>query len=121
VNYALSIANGHDAGLVLLHVVDNEEASFSFERTMASTEPLEKLQRLVPDSPVLKCKPTYVTGFGAPAAVIVEEAVKRKASAIVMGARRAGAFSSTVSRFRSGTAYRVAANAYCPVLTVRTE
>jgi nucleotide-binding universal stress UspA family protein len=117
--YAQSIAGEHDASLILLHVLNDNDAPFSFERTMASAEPLEKLRRLIPDSPGLKCTTKFVIGFGAPAAVIVEEAAMRNASVIVMGDRGAGAFASAVSHFRGGTAYRVVANADCPVLTVR--
>ncbi len=117
--YAQSIASEHDASLVLLHVLDDSDVPFSFDRAMASAEPLEKLRRLIPDSSTLKCTPKFVIGFGTPAAVIVEEATQRNASVIVMGARGAGAFASTVSHFLGGTAYGVAANADCPVLTVR--
>jgi nucleotide-binding universal stress UspA family protein len=86
---------------------------------MASAEPLEKLRRLITDSPGPKCTTKFVIGFGTPAAVIVEEAAMRNASVIVMGDRGAGAFASAVSHFRGGTAYRVVANADCPVLTIR--
>lgn len=120
-SYALSLAGEHDASLILLHAVNDKDAPFSFDRTMVSAEPLEKLRRLVPDTSTLKHKPSYVIGFGTPDVVILEEATKRNASAIVMGVRGAGAFAAAVSHFRSGTAYKVAANAACPVLTVRLD
>ena len=91
-SYALSIAERHDASLILLHVVNDENMRFSFERTMASAEPLERLRLLVPDTSTLKYKAAYVVGFGVPGAVILEEAAKRSAHAIVMGARGAGHF-----------------------------
>ena len=112
--YALSIAKEHQAELVLLHVKDDKDAPFSFERTMASEEPLEKLHELAPAS-----KATCVVSFGTPDAVILEEARNRGANLIVIGAQGAGAFASVVSHFGGGTAYKVAAKADCPVLTVR--
>ena len=120
-SYALSIAERHDASLILLHVVNDENMRFSFERTMASAEPLERLRLLVPDTSTLKYKAAYVVGFGVPGAVILEEAAKRSAHAIVMGARGAGHFAGALTHFPGGTAYRVAANAACPVLTVRGD
>ena len=53
-SYALSLAGEHDASLILLHAVNDEDMLFSFERTMASAEPLEKLRLLVPDTSTLK-------------------------------------------------------------------
>ena len=120
-SYALSIADEHDASLILLHAVNDEDMLFSFERTLASPEPLEKLRLLVPDTSALKYKPTCVVGFGRPDLAILEEAARCNADAIVMGVRGAGAFAAAISHFRSGTAYRVAANAACPVLTVRVD
>ena len=118
-SYALSIAREHGAKLVLLHVEESNDMPFSFDRAMASAEPLEKLRHLVPDGISLRHKPVYVVGFGAPDALILEEAKNREANIIVVGARGAGAFSGAVSHFGGGTAYKVAANADCPVLTVR--
>ena len=118
-SYALSIAREHGAKLVLLHVEESNDMPFSFDRAMASAEPLEKLRHLVPDGIYLRHKPVYVVGFGAPDALILEEARNREANIIVVGARGAGAFSGAVSHFGGGTAYKVAANADCPVLTVR--
>lgn len=119
--YALSIASEHNAELVLLHVVEDKGVAFSFKRTMASAEPLEKLRKLMPDDAELKYKPKCLIGFGSPAGVILEEAMKNHAQLIVMGARGAGTFASIVSHFGGRTAYSVAANAPCPVLTIREE
>jgi len=119
VPYAASIANQNNAQLILLHVVANRDIPFSFERTMASAEPLERLQGLLPGNVVLACRPKYLVGFGTPDEVILEEASQHNAGLIVLGARRAGPFGLLSRRFEDGTAYSVAANAPCPVLTVR--
>jgi nucleotide-binding universal stress UspA family protein len=118
--YALSIAEEQGAQLVLLHVASDKNVPFSFDRSMASAEPLEALHRLVPNSAGLKSQPMCIVGFGMPNAVIIGKARNLQAGVIVMGARGAGRFSSVVSHFGGGTAYEVAANAECPVLTVPT-
>ena len=127
--YALSIASGHGANLVLLHVSRNENAQFSFERTIASIGPLDRLHKLIADDDAgliangidLNTKLTYLVGFGTPEKVIVEEAKNRKADLIVIGAQGAGALASLLSHFGGGTAYHVAVHAGCPVLTVRSN
>lgn len=125
--YAFSIASEHQAKLILLHVSQDKDAQFTFERTMASAEPLDKLHKIVADDIdkliasgiFMRYKPTYIVGFGDASAVIVEEGKKHMADIIVMGARGAGAMASVVSHFGGGTAYRVSASADCPVLTIR--
>ena len=121
VPYALSIAQRHDAELVLLHVVKDKDVKFSFERAMARAEPLEKLHKLVPDDVELKHRPRYIVGFGEPNVVIVEEAKRNNAELIVIGARGAGSFGSAACRFGGGTAYKIAVHAECPVLTIRRK
>ncbi len=117
--YAASIVREHGAAFVLLHVKDDQDASFTFERAMASAEPLEKLEKLLADHADLKPRADCIVGFGAPEAVILEEAKTHKADLIVIGARGAGVFTSALSHFAGGTAYKVAARATCPVLTIR--
>lgn len=112
--YALSIADEYKAQLVLLHVKSDKDVPFTFDRAMASEEPLAKLHKLVPAD-----KATCVVGFGKTDAVILEEARNRNADLIVIGAQGAGAFASVVSHFGGGTAHKVAAHAHCPVLTIR--
>jgi nucleotide-binding universal stress UspA family protein len=112
--YALSFAQKFGAELSLVHAVDDHDVPFSFERAMASQEPLEKLRELAPGDRV-----DHIVGFGPASAVILDEARNRKTNLIVIGARGRGGFSSVVSHFGGGTAYEVAAKASCPVLTVR--
>jgi len=117
--YAVSIARKYDAELILLRVVTNRGIPFSFERTMASAEPLDRMKALLPDHIDLPRKPKYLVGFGTPDEVILAEARNRKSGLIVMGARKTGLLGALARRFEDGTAYSVAANAPCPVLTVR--
>lgn len=46
--YAFSIAEHYNSKLVLLHVLQETEMPFSFDRAMASIEPLEHLRKLIP-------------------------------------------------------------------------
>ena len=117
--YALSIAATHEAALVLLHAVSDKDIQFSFERTMAGAEPMEKLRGLVPEAITFHHKPLCVVGFGNPETVILEEAGRHEADLIVVGVRGSGAFVPAISHLGGGTAYKVAAHAHCPVLTVR--
>lgn len=115
--YALSIAERYQAKLVLLHVLSGKDIKPPLESS-ASAESIKNLHRLVPEALDLKHTPTFVVAFGTPAEMILEQADRLKANLIVLGARGAGAFAAAVSHLRGGTAYRVAANAHCPVLTV---
>lgn len=121
--YALSIAQEHDSSLILFHVSQDKDAQFSFEQTIASVRPLDRLHQLVAHCAMKlisdRIDLKYAVAFGMPEKVIVEEAKKRNVDLIVMGARGAGALASVVSHFGGGTAYHVAASADCPVLTVR--
>jgi nucleotide-binding universal stress UspA family protein len=117
--YALSIAREHSAKLVLLHVSREKDVPFSFDRGMASAEPLEHLRKLVPGEIDLECQPTYVVAFGTPEERILREAKKQHADMIVVGARGTSRLASAISHLGGGTAYRVAADADCPVLTIR--
>ncbi len=117
--YAVSVAFEHDAELILLHVSPAKDAHQPFQGAIEREKANRMLSQLVRGADGLKHKPKYIVGFGVPHEVIVEEAGDHKADLIVMGARGAGAFASAVSHFGGGTAYTVAVNADCPVLTAR--
>ena len=72
----------------------------------------------MPKNVGLEHRPQYAVGFGAPDAVILEEAKKHNAELIVLGARGDG---SLAGRFGSGTAYKVVVGAECPVLTIHMD
>jgi nucleotide-binding universal stress UspA family protein len=81
---------------------------------------LEKLQRLVSEDMGYGVKSRCIVGVGTPAStVILEQARDANADLVIMGARGAGAFSTVISHFSGGTAYKVAAQSGCPVLTIR--
>jgi nucleotide-binding universal stress UspA family protein len=117
--YAFSIAKEHHAHLVLLHVAHENDVPFSFDRAMAGAEPLEHLRKLVHEGIGLERQASYVVGFGTPAATIIQEAKSEQADLIVVGARGPSSLASAISHLGGGTAYLVAADADCPVLTIR--
>ena len=117
--YAFSIAREHHAHLVLLNVAHEKDVPFSFDRAMAGAEPLEHLRKLVPEGIGLERQASYVVGFGSPAATIIQEAKSEQADLIVVGARGSSSLASAISHLGGGTAYHVAADADCPVLTIR--
>lgn len=117
--YAFSIVREHHAHLVLLHVAHDNDAPFSSDRAMAGAEPLEHLRKLVREGIGLERQASYIVGFGIPGATIIQEAKSEQADLIVVGARRPSGVASAVSHLAGGTAYRVAADADCPVLTIR--
>lgn len=61
----------------------------------------------------------YLVDFGDADTAILEEASLHGAELIVIGTHSAKV-PALVSRFAGGTAYSVAANAECPVLTIPT-
>ena len=116
--YAFSIAREHHAHLVLLHVAHENDVQFSFDRAMASVEPLEQLRKLAHGDIGLERQASYVVAFGTPASTIIQEARNEQADLIIVGAR-GPSHASAISHLGGGTAYRVAADADCPVLTIR--
>ena len=85
-----------------------------------SENALEQLRKLVHGEIGLERQASYVVAFGTPAATIIQEARNEQADLIVVGAR-GPSHASAVSHFGGGTAYRVAADADCPVLTIRHD
>lgn len=105
--YALSLAREHGARLYLLHVVapdaDADEESL-----------VRQLRNLVPPEASLACEPKACVQSGVAAQVIVEWSKEMAVDLIVMGPKRRSGLPGTMA-----TAYTVATQAICPVLTVR--
>jgi nucleotide-binding universal stress UspA family protein len=117
--YALCIAEANKAQLVLLHVADDGDLPFTFDRYMASAEPLDTLLSLVTPGLTLPSPPVRLVEFGEPGSEIPKAAKALNTSLIVIGAHAEGKFASAVSHIPGLTAYNVAAHAECPVMTVR--
>ncbi len=122
VDYALSLAQEHQARLLLIHVIE-----WPPERTMSSSEEREvdamraaarrSLHALVPDEARAWCETEEVATLGRPHEEIVRTARERDADLIVMGVH--GRSALNVALFGS-TANQVVRHATCPVVTVRS-
>lgn len=105
--YAVSLAREHQSRLYLLHVIppdaDSDEASL-----------VSQLRSLAPPEKGLACEPKAFVQAGNPAQVILDLSEELAVDLIVLGPKRRSGMPGTMA-----TAYRVAAQAICPVLTVR--
>jgi nucleotide-binding universal stress UspA family protein len=113
--YALSLARVSDAELLLLHAPEASAAS--------STEIVQgchqHLNALIPPQERSWCRSDTLVTVGDPERVILDAAEQNSADLIVIGAH---ALEASLSSFQVplSTAYRVVANAPCPVLRVRS-
>ena len=105
--YAVSLAREHQSRLYLLHVIppdaDTDEVSLK-----------GRLRSLVLSEAGLACEPKVFVQAGAPAQVILDLSEELAVDLIVLGPKRRSGLPGTMA-----TAYRVATQAICPVLTVR--
>jgi nucleotide-binding universal stress UspA family protein len=114
--YALSLAQEHQAHLTMVHVVREAPEFSPSNRILLQSFFCKRLRGLVPDESALWCEPEFVVEFGAPAEEILKLAAATRADLIVLGVRRTASFPGHLP---PATAYRVVCQARCPVLTVR--
>lgn len=114
--YALTLAEEHDARVILLHVVQAPTMpTRATDEMIAASD--KKLRSLVaPESQPGK-RPIFVTLLGLPANQILALANREKVDLIVMGMHKPGAFAS---HWPFEVAGQVIARASCPVLSVRS-
>jgi nucleotide-binding universal stress UspA family protein len=115
---ALSIVRQNDSKLLLLHVVEEPGIDFALEQACARAEVLQELCKLMPEDAACSTRTQYLVDFGDADSAILKEAHAHNADLIVMGAHRTIRVPALASRFAGGTAYSVAANSECPVLTI---
>ncbi|MBZ5553488.1 MAG: universal stress protein [Acidobacteriia bacterium] len=115
---ALSLAQEHRSRLTLLRLVHPEIQSPS-ERHRIKTSYEAQLQSLVPEETQRWCRVEAVVEFGLAADSILQFAARQGTDLIVLGVRGTGVFDWSASQIPSPTAYVVAAQAICPVMTVR--
>jgi len=119
---AVSMAQEHDARLILLHVVrwcasgkeKDEEGS-----GLSIADAMYKLRKLVPEDSGLHSRPEALVRYGDAADQILEVATERGADLIVLGVRSPEGRSGAAVHLEQSIEHRVAAHATCPVLTVR--
>lgn len=120
--YALSLAEEHQAELIVLHVVEQPAAGI-LDLAQVKSSVKDRLQKLVPPEAEAWCHVNWLIEFShqfaRPAERIVEVGRDRAADLIVLGVRPTHASMSTVTHLANTTAQHVVAHALCPVLTVR--
>lgn len=117
VPYAFSLAEENQAHLSLVHVIENLKATVQ-DPKQSAIGVLHDLDNLIPPDADLWCRPKGFVEYGVPADRILHVAKIRKADLIVMGVKR-NSHPAAAIHLLSSTAYRVAIQAQCPVLTVR--
>jgi nucleotide-binding universal stress UspA family protein len=121
--YALSLAESNRARLTLLHVapepgvplVEPEPGTMPIldpSEVMASGE--KRLRALIPEGVELWHKPEYLVQFGRPAETILRSSAQ-DVDLIVLGVKRPAALTKHLG---AGVAYKIACEAFCPVLSV---
>lgn len=109
--YAISLAAEYSAHLTVLHISPDPIVT----DTLLAREFEKKMQRLVPAEAEPWCNADYLVDHGDAAETILKVAREELTDLIVLDVRKPGA----LAMFLETTAYQVAAEAGCPVLTVR--
>lgn len=118
--YAISMAQEHQARLVLLHVMRDPDLKTSNRTAQDSVaNVMHQLYEIVPPEAELWCRPEPTVRFGNPAERILEAADELEADLIVLGVRGADGHLGAATHLERTTAHKVVAHASCPVLTVR--
>jgi nucleotide-binding universal stress UspA family protein len=111
--YALSLAMEYNSELTLLHVLEQIPDSAGFQQ--ATSQSIERMQKLVSPDADKWCSIRSVVRLGKPYQEIVQFALEAETDLIVMGVR--GRNTLDIALFGS-TAHRVIQLGSCPVLAV---
>ena len=118
--YAVSIAEEHQAKLILLHVMRNPDPKATSRNTQDSVaNVMHELYEIIPEEAELWCRPEATVRYGNPIDRILEAAEEHQADLIVLGVRDAAGHLGAVTHLERTTAHKVVVRARCPVLTVR--
>jgi len=118
--YAVSLAQENQARLILLHVVKMPgQRRGDHSRELSVAEAMHRLYELVPEDAELWCRPEALVEHGEPSERILQLAEDRGVDLIVLGVRGAASHPTAATHLDRATAYKIVANAHCPVLTVR--
>ena len=111
--YAISLAQENQSRLYVLHVAASPLSAFE-EAQMNS-----RLLTLVPPEARLWCEPKAFAESGDAAQKIMDLAEELGVDLIVLGTKRVPAITGAITYLGMATAYKVASQAICPILTVR--
>jgi nucleotide-binding universal stress UspA family protein len=109
---AVYLAKEHRAELILMHSIQDAK------RDQVGSA-FDTLRDVVPASAGLEFKPRCIVERGAPENTILGVAARHDADMIVLGVRSAFGHPTAITHFSRSIAYKVVAEAMCPVLTVR--
>lgn len=120
IQFAVSMAEEHDAKLFLLHVLPGGSARSGQPKEVDSVaHVMHAFYETMPHDVELWCKPEATVRFGDPATEILEAASDLRADLIVMGVRQACCGKCSSARPEPTIARAIVAAAKCPVLAVR--
>ena len=118
--YAISLAQENQSRLTLLHVLPTPKPGKpSRPAGLSVAEAIHQLEELVPKDAELWCRPEPAVEHGEPSTQILAVANRCGADLIVLGVRGMDVLAPPVTRVEHAVAYKVVAEAPCPVLTVR--
>ena len=118
--YAVSLAQENQARLIVLHVIRKfGQGPRDNGGELSVAEAMHQLYELVPKDAELWCRPEALVNYGEPSEMILQAAEERGVDLIVMGVRDAKGHPTAAAHLVRATAYKIVANAHCPVLTVR--
>jgi nucleotide-binding universal stress UspA family protein len=111
--YAVSLAQQNQCRLYLLYVTPTPVPD-SISDTL-----LFRLRSIVPMEADLWCEPKCFVDFGDPSAKVLDLAEELGVDLIVLGTKHVSRFAATRTHLGMATAYKIARQAICPVLTIR--
>ena len=118
--YAVSLAQENQSRLVLLHVLPKPKpGKLDRDGGRSIAESLHHLHEFVSAEAELWCRPDAVVQHGDAAKEILQAANDCEADLIVLGVRGMDRLVAVATHVDKTIAYQVAANARCPVLTIR--
>ncbi len=111
--YAISLAQEDQARIYLLHVTPSP-----VREIMADSIAI-RLRELIPPETKLFCEPRVYVESGDAAENILELAEELAIDLIVLGTKHVSRFAGTRTHLGMATAYKIARQAICPVLSIR--
>ena len=117
--FAVSLAQDHQAGLTILHVIGEAEARELVHANDYVESMLRQLRELVPSDARSECKPNARLEEGSAAEKILEVALAEGIDLIVLGIRGTAGHVGATTHVSRSTAHRVVSESQCPVLTIR--
>jgi nucleotide-binding universal stress UspA family protein len=111
--YAISLAQQNQSRLYLFHVTPVPVPD------SVSDELMLRLRALIPPEAKLWCEPKVFVDSGDPAEKALDLAEELAVDLIVIGTKHISRFAGTRTHLGMATAYKIARQAICPVLSVR--